>query len=353
MLSSLRALPALLAAGACPPGPPALALADARPPRSKRGLYVVDLEHPFGQPRFFQHLTKWDVADVQWNPHASRSNWIASTSNQKALIWNLELGVAAAGTVPQASNKHVEFVLSKHDRAVSDMHWSPFHPESIATCSYDAFVHLWDLRMGADKPSNSFSSWTAGATQVKYNRINERILASAHDTDVRIWDVRKGSQPITVLTAHMSKIYGIDWSRRHENEIITCSQDMLVKASPDSASVSAQFWNITQPRLCQSTITTTAPVWRSRFTVSARQDRPVGTERRLIGRPFPFTQPFGDAVVTMPHRRDNNLYLWSCDDKTTPIYTFSGHTDSPIEFVWRHQGTSQAIVLHLVAYARC
>ncbi|KAL2918427.1 hypothetical protein HK105_201828 [Polyrhizophydium stewartii] len=269
---------------------------------AKRGLYVVDLEHPFGQPRFFQHLTKWDVADVQWNPHASRSNWIASTSNQKALIWNLELGVAAAGTVPQASNKHVEFVLSKHDRAVSDMHWSPFHPESIATCSYDAFVHLWDLRMGADKPSNSFSSWTAGATQVKYNRINERILASAHDTDVRIWDVRKGSQPITVLTAHMSKIYGIDWSRRHENEIITCSQDMLVK-----------FWNITQPRLCQSTITTTAPVWRSRFT------------------------PFGDAVVTMPHRRDNNLYLWSCDDKTTPIYTFSGHTDSPIEFVWRHQ----------------
>eukprot|EP00842_Homolaphlyctis_polyrhiza_P005824 jgi/Hompol1/6242/HPOL_004901-RA len=266
---------------------------------AKRGLYIVDLEKPFDPPRFLQHLTKWDVADVQWNPHHSRSNWIATTSNQKALIWNISRGVQlvdAVRTNSSSNQNYVEYILSKHVRAVSDIHWSPFHPETIATCSYDAYIHIWDLRMSTSKPSASFSSWTVGATQVKFNRINEWTLASSHDTDIRIWDIRKlGSSPMTLITAHMTKIYGIDWSRRDENEIITCSQDKLVK-----------------PRMCQSMIATTSPVWRARFT------------------------PFGNAVMTMPQRKDTNLYLWGCDNKTTPLYTFSGHSDMPTEFVWRY-----------------
>lgn len=143
----------------------------------------------------------------------------------------------------------------------------------------------------------------AGATQVKFNRLNDSLLASSHDTDVRIWDVRKGSTPVTLITAHMTKIYGIDWSRNNEDEIITCSQDRLVK-----------FWDITQPRTCQATIVTGSPVWRARFT------------------------PFGNGVVTMPQRKDTNLLLWSCDNLVAPVYSFQGHTDVPREFVWRVRG---------------
>ncbi|KAK6094906.1 hypothetical protein MT418_005170 [Batrachochytrium dendrobatidis] len=269
---------------------------------AKRGLYILNLERPYEQPRFLQHLTKWDVADVQWNPHNSRSNWIATTSNQKTLIWNIARGAPTAGSTQSVapSQNNVELIINKHTRAVSDIHWSPFHPESIATCSYDAYIHLWDLRQSTVKPSMSFSSWTVGATQVKYNRINEWIIASSHDTDVRIWDARKGSSPLTLITAHMTKIYGIDWSRNNENELITCSQDKLVK-----------FWNTSQPRMCQSTIVTTAPIWRARYT------------------------PFGNAVITMPQRKNNDLYLWSCQNRTSPLYTFSGDNDVPAEFVWR------------------
>lgn len=36
------------------------------------------------------NLTSWEVADIQWNPHPSRSKWVASTSNQKLLVWNLD-----------------------------------------------------------------------------------------------------------------------------------------------------------------------------------------------------------------------------------------------------------------------
>ena len=65
------------------------------------------------------------------------------------------------------------------------------------------------------------------------------------------------------------------------------------------------------PRNCLASINTGNPVWRARFT------------------------PFGNYLVTMPQRKDTNLYLWDCEDLNVPVLTFSGHTDIPTEFVWR------------------
>lgn len=47
------------------------------------------------------------------------------------------------------------------------------------------------------------------------------------------------------------------------------------------------------------------------------------------------SQPFGEGVVTMPQRKENNLLLWSLDNLTTPVHSFAGHQDIPREFVWR------------------
>jgi WD40 repeat protein len=94
----------------------------------------------------------------------------------------------------------------------------------------------------------------AGATQVKFNRKNQYLLASAHDKDVNIWDIRvsfavirrygqihvknylahiykyqKGSVPVTTINAHSTKIYGIDWSRQNDHDIVTCGLDKTVK----------------------------------------------------------------------------------------------------------------------------
>lgn len=43
------------------------------------GLYVIQLEHLYTPPRYFAHATAWEVADIQWNPHICRSEWVAST----------------------------------------------------------------------------------------------------------------------------------------------------------------------------------------------------------------------------------------------------------------------------------
>src|SRR5271168_3119806 len=56
---------------------------------SREGLHIIDLDSPYSPPRYLPHQTSWEVADVQWSPFPSRDYWVVSTSNQKALVWNL------------------------------------------------------------------------------------------------------------------------------------------------------------------------------------------------------------------------------------------------------------------------
>ncbi|KAI8340395.1 hypothetical protein BD560DRAFT_412293 [Blakeslea trispora] len=270
----------------------------------RQGLVVIDLEDPWLIPRILPHMSKWEVADVQWSPHMARESWVASTSNQKLLVWNLNY----------TGSRAIEHVFHAHARAISDINWSPHQPDILATCSIDTYVHLWDLREPQVRarnqeddrkmrPSSSFTPWNAAATQVKFNRKNEYLVASAHDKDVKIWDIRKGAVPVTSIAAHSKKIYGIDWSRQNDHDIVTCSLDKLVK-----------FWNINTPDEEEEVIVTDTPIWRARNT------------------------PFGDGVLIMPQRTDSKLALYSRACADTPVHAFDGHQDTVKEFVWRWKG---------------
>ncbi|CAO3596860.1 unnamed protein product [Absidia cylindrospora] len=269
----------------------------------RQGLVIIDLENPWLIPRILPHMSKWEVADVQWSPYVSRESWVASTSNQKLLIWNLN-----------SSSQAIEHALPAHARAISDINWSPHHPDIVATCSVDTYVCVWDLRCAGQsshsrgddhyyRPANSFTPWNAAATQVKFNFKNEFLIASAHDKDVKIWDMRKGAVPMTSITAHSKKIYGIDWSRQNDYDIVTCSLDKLVK-----------YWNIHSPDEPEEIIITNSPVWRARNT------------------------PFGNGVLTMPQRSESTLYLYNRAIPNEPVHLFEGHTDTVKEFVWRWKG---------------
>ena len=52
----------------------------------RRGLFIIDLESRFSIPRFLPQGGTWDVADVQWNPHPSRAQYIVSTSSEKLFV---------------------------------------------------------------------------------------------------------------------------------------------------------------------------------------------------------------------------------------------------------------------------
>ncbi|KAG0148717.1 hypothetical protein CROQUDRAFT_75131 [Cronartium quercuum f. sp. fusiforme G11] len=285
---------------------------------ARKGLFIVDLNHPYQPPRFLAHSATWDVADIQWSPHPERRKWVASTSSQKALIWNLDLPYHSQMTSQKNSTSNmtgdptlnpdrtahspIEFVLEAHTRAICDINWSVFNVDVLATCGIDSYVYAFDLRSGS-RAVQGFCAWNSPATQVKWNRQNSHLLASSHDSRVLVWDTRRPGSPLLEIKAHDEKIYGVDWSRRSGDWLVTCSLDKTVK-----------FWSINSPQAPSQTIETPSPVRRARHL------------------------PFGHGVMTLPQRLDRVLRMWSQSCPTNPIAIFAGHKDTVREFVWRTRG---------------
>lgn len=203
----------------------------------------------------------------------------------------------------------------------------------LATCSIDTFTHLWDLR-DPKKPILSLSAvCMSGATQVGFNRVSGNLIATAHDGDLRIWDIRKGSRPVQYITAHLNRIHGINWSHEQETHLVTASQDGSVK-----------FFDINNPRRAERIITTAnpSPVWRARYT------------------PPP---AFHDGLITIvvPHlgssdSSENSLLLWNnsknSQSQSTPVCSFVGHTDVILDFAYRNRRQQQSDDLEIFTWSR-
>jgi WD repeat-containing protein 59 len=230
---------------------------------------------------------------------------VVSTANQKALVWNLNMQ-------KDTSQGAIEHTLHGHSRAITDINFSAHHPDMLATCAVDGYVHAWDLRRPR-QPVLTFCDWFAGATQVKYNRQDSHILASSHDRWLRIWDDRKGATPLRSINAHESKIYGVDWNRTRATGVVTCSLDKSIK-----------FWDygndLDEP---ERIIRADFPVWRARYT------------------------PFGWGLLAMPQDTPGNLHLYerrlredtNKDGPSPTVATFPGHGNSKVkEFLWRSRG---------------
>jgi WD repeat-containing protein 59 len=211
-------------------------------------------------------------------------------------VWDLRL----------PSKSAIEFVLNGHTRAITDVNWGAFSPEELATCALDGYVHCWDMRT-PQYPVCSFRDWDAGAIQVKWNRVDENILASTHDRSLHIWDRRKGVTPVKSILAHERSIRGLDWNRTRRTALVTSSLDKTVK-----------FWDYSRSDELDTILHTSTPVWRARHT------------------------PFGWGLMTMPKRGDTTLYLWDRrveeGKPVEPVATFPGHKALVQEFLWRAKG---------------
>lgn len=274
---------------------------------SRTGLRILDLDNLYTPPLFISNQSSWDVADVQWSPFAARAEWIASTRNQLALVYNLSM--------PHNSKKPpIEYTLRAHDRAITDINFSAHHPDLLATCGIDSFVFIHDLR--SQRAPLKLADFTAGATQVKWNRQNDKIIASAHDKRLHIWDVRKGATPVATIDAHSTKIYGIDWNRSDPSKILTCSLDSTIK-------LWAQVGKTATTNTPRRIIHTNYPVWRARHT------------------------PFAHGLIAMPQRGNSSLWLYKhVNDSSRDTFTneavheFRAHKPEAQvrEFLWRVRG---------------
>ncbi|KAF5288970.1 hypothetical protein FQA39_LY03849 [Lamprigera yunnana] len=260
----------------------------------RRYIAVRNLDDSdFENVRKFSRQSKYDVNTAEWNPTLHNNELCVISSNQ-----NIEVLKWSVGDLTQIHS------MRAHTRVISDLNWHKSDPNLLVSCSIDTFIHIWDMR-DFRKPSISLSA-IAEASQVRWNQISPHILATAHDGDIKVWDQRKGNAPVQYITAHLSKINGLDWNPHIENQLATASQDNTVK-----------FFDINNPRRVEFVLISNAPVWRARFT------------------------PFGNGLITVVvpqlRRGENSLLLWNTNSRSSAVHTFVGHKDVVLEFQWRKQ----------------
>ncbi|KAJ7292557.1 hypothetical protein C8J57DRAFT_1490063 [Mycena rebaudengoi] len=370
---------------------------------ARRGLFIIDLESPLSVPRFLPQGGTWDVADVQWNPHPSRAEYIVSTSSEKLLIWNLHLPSAALSSFSGGAPSSIQHVLHAHYRAITDINWHPAPAERdlVVSTGVDSWIWAWDLRAASGgRAVFGLSAFNSGGTQVKWNRQDPHILASSHAGEVLIWDRRNGSLPTTRLRAHRSKIYGIDWSPALRDEIVTCSLDRTIKVwdvGTEANGASLYSGGSTSPTFSSAGIGPT-DAWSCAHCATGhehgqRADMASGNGqetlrehaqrhmlKRTIRTAYPVWRarhlPFGRGVLSLAQRGETGLEMWGLggapaggtaatptagggggsavgeggegygeEGQEEPVEVFEGHTDVVKEFVWRKGGDGTAFQL--------
>ena len=78
------------------------------------------------------------------------------------------------------------------------------------------------------RPALTFNMIVA-ASQVKWNKIQTSVIATSHDGDLKLWDIRKSSTPFMYMSAHIGRIFSLDWSPQCQDSLVTSSQDCYVK----------------------------------------------------------------------------------------------------------------------------
>lgn len=301
----------------------------------RRGLFVIDLDDPFTAPRWLHHITLWEVADVQWSPHHStKPLWVISTSNQRALLWDLNRPLANA----------ISHVLHQHTRAISDINFHPSDPELLATCSIDTFALAWDMR-APRTPAIKWAEWRAGATQVKWNHKNPYQLATSHDHSFYVWDYRKGALPLVKIhRAHAGKINGLDFSHGLE-QIMTASNDKKVKVWDLTTNQAQDYINLydyfstanRNPRL--SSMVSPQVVIDTDFPVAKARWLPFGRDMACGIMPL---RGGHHAIHVANFQEDGNR---AAETKITQeillkdvlVREFEGHNGDIKDFLWRQR----------------
>lgn len=211
---------------------------------SRRSISIIRTDNLAKIDSVINRETKWDTTHAEFSPPEPKQ--LAITNAQTINIYNID------------ESNWLMHTLSGHTRTITDLNWSYKEPTILASSSFDNYIYIWDLRE-TRKPIYLMHS-ISGASQIKWSKINENILATSHEGDVRIWDKRvnfikktiqiyltivdihlfildyffvyqKSNMPLHYVSTYLAKITGIDWSPFYENKFLTCSQDGSIKVS--------------------------------------------------------------------------------------------------------------------------
>lgn len=136
---------------------------------SKHSLSIVDLttdDISSNKKTTRRKNVKWEVHAAQWNPHSSKKDTFVVTRNHVADVF------------VHSSDGKFELIstLQFHQRAITDLDWSPFSESLLLSCGAGGNACLWDIRTSTS-PAQMFETLqSCSASQVKWNKVRKHTI---------------------------------------------------------------------------------------------------------------------------------------------------------------------------------
>jgi peroxin-7 len=118
-------------------------------------------------------------------------------------------------------------VFAPHAREASACSWGGVDKRLFATGSWDQTVRVYDP--SSPNPVASFAGQGGSVNGVEWHPTRPRVVASAGDRSVALWDMAVPSAPVARFNVSPTEVIALDWSKYREHEVATAGNDTLIR----------------------------------------------------------------------------------------------------------------------------
>ncbi|XP_060963838.1 WD-40 repeat-containing protein MSI3-like [Cannabis sativa] len=153
---------------------------------------------------------------LSWNPN--KEGYILSGSHDcKICLWD----VSAVAEDKVLDPLHV---YTGHESVVGDVSWHLKNGNLFGSVGDDCKLIIWDLR--TNQSQQTVKAHEKEVNYLSFSPFNEWILATASsDTTVGLFDMRKITEPLHVLSSHTEEVFQVEWDPNHEAVLASSADD--------------------------------------------------------------------------------------------------------------------------------
>ncbi|KAM7470932.1 hypothetical protein LguiA_009115 [Lonicera macranthoides] len=153
---------------------------------------------------------------LSWSPF--KEGYLLSGSNDhKICVWDVS-------SMPRDKVLEAKYVFEDHGSVVEDVSWHSMNENLFGSVGDDCRLMIWDLR--TNKPQQSVVVHEKEVNYLSFNPFNEWVVATASsDTTVGLFDTRKMTSPLHVLSGHTEEVFQVEWDPNHETVLASSADD--------------------------------------------------------------------------------------------------------------------------------
>ncbi|XP_018326733.1 coronin-7 isoform X1 [Agrilus planipennis] len=198
------------------------------------------------------------VRDICVGSYQTYGNNITASAQFMAFNWDYAGSSLAVFPINDSGRKSKLMpLLNAHSDTVTDMHFSPFHDNLLATASQDCLVKIWIIPEGGLKeslcnPECQFSHKQRRVETISFHPTSDYLIHSTSYSTFSLWDLISQKEVFST-SDHSDVIQSVSWKRNGKLVATSCKDKHVRILDPRSekscVSIASSHQNIKDSRI--------------------------------------------------------------------------------------------------------